>query len=123
MSKVYVDRKTGEIFNAEEVNLMNLCSGLVNTQFMGDLELLSRRMNVDDKGSITINIKVEKKYNNVGEQIILIDVESGLTLPKAKMSDPKEKVIADSGEVMEKHERNNLFENIPQIEYKENEDE
>ena len=106
---VYINRNTGEVFNAEKPTLENLCDGQVNAQFTRDLELLASRMGVDDNGSITINIIVEKKYDGEGAECLYIGAESGLKLPKIKMLDKSPKHISRDGEIVIKGERQSLF--------------
>ena len=111
MDMVYVNRQTGEIFDAEKVTLSNLCGGWVSDQFTRDLQLLASRMVQEDKGSITIKIAVQKKFDGEGAECLYIGAESNLELPKVKMVDSKEKHIKDDGEVVEKGERQSLFDN------------
>lgn len=109
MDMVYVNRQTGEIFDAEKVTLENLCDGWVNGQFAADLQLLASRMVQDDKGSISIKITVQKKFDGDGAECLFIGAESSLELPKVKMADQKAKHIKENGEVVERGERQNLF--------------
>jgi len=115
MQTVYVNRNTGEIFNATEVSLNNLCEGWVNSQFVSDLSLLAKRMVNEDKGCITIKIAVGKTYDGEGAEVLVIGATSELTLPKVKMEDKKMKHINEDGVVLEKEERSSLFDNLPQI--------
>lgn len=109
MDMVYVNRQTGEIFDAEKVTLENLCDGWVSGQFAADLQLLASRMVQDDKGSISIKITVQKKFDGDGAECLFIGTESSLELPKVKMADQKAKHIKENGEVVERGERQNLF--------------
>lgn len=115
MQTVYVNRNTGEIFNAKEVGLETLCDGFVNSQFISDLSLLAKRMVNEDKGKITIQITVGKTYDGEGAEVLVIGATSELTLPKVKMEDNKPKHINEQGVVLEHEERQSLFENLPQI--------
>lgn len=109
MGIVYINRNTGEVFNAEKVTLENLCGGWVSEQFTRDMELLASRMAPDDNGSITIEIKVAKQFDGEGAECLLIGAESNLKLPKVKMVDTNVKHISSDGEVVIKGERQNLF--------------
>lgn len=109
MDMVYVNRNTGEIFDAEKVTLSNLCGGWISDQFNSDLSLLARRMEQEDKGSITIKIIVQKKFDGEGSECLYIGAESSLELPKVKMADQKAKHIKDDGEVVNKGDRKSLF--------------
>lgn len=108
---VYVNRNTGEIFDAEKVTLANVCDGWVSDQFTRDLELLASRMVPDDSGSITIEIKVAKQFDGEGAECLVIGADSSLKLPKVKMLDSKVKHISSDGEVCIKGERQSLFDN------------
>lgn len=109
MGIVYINRNTGEVFNAEKVTLENLCGGWVSDQFTRDLELLASRMVPDDNGSITIEIKVVKQYDGEGAECLMIGAESSLKLPKVKMLDDKVKHISLDGGVVIKGDRQSLF--------------
>lgn len=109
MDMVYVNRQTGEIFDAEKVTLDNLCGGWVSDQFAADLRLLAGRMVQDDKGNITIKIAVQKKFDGDGAECLFIGAESSLELPKVKMADQKAKHIKEDGEVVETGARQSLF--------------
>ena len=109
MGIVYINRNSGEVFNAEKVTLENLCGGWVSDQFTRDLELLASRMVPDDNGSITIEIKVAKQYDGEGAECLMIGAESSLKLPKVKMLDDKVKHISLDGGVVIKGDRQSLF--------------
>lgn len=113
MKVVYVNRNTGEAFDAKEVTLDNLCDGMVKEQFCRDLSMLAVRMVAGDKGSITIKVIVEKSFDGDGAECLNIGTETSLDLPKIKMLDSKAKNINEQGIVLTKEERQNLFENIP----------
>lgn len=109
MDIVYVNRNTGEIFNAEKVTLSNLCDGWISDQFNNDLQLLAGRMVQDDTGSITIEIKVTKKFDGEGAECLYISAESSMKLPKVKMVDIGAKHIGSNGEVVVKKEQQSIF--------------
>lgn len=109
---VCVNRHTGEVFYAEEVNLCNLCGGWVNDQFKRDLELLAGRMVPDDGGAISIEIKVQKQFDGEGTECLMIGVETGMKLPKVKMVDETPKHISSTNEVVIKGERQSLVDCI-----------
>ena len=111
MDMAYINRNTGEIFDAEKVTLSNLCGGWISDQFNNDLQLLAGRMAQDDTGSITIEIKVAKKFDGEGAECLYIGAESSLKLPKVKMVDDVAKHISSDGEVVIKKERQSLFDN------------
>ena len=115
MNVVYVNRKTGEIFDAELLTLSNLCNGQVEEQFQNDLHLLSSRMVKGDTASITIKITCGKDITDNGEPIMVIAAESSLALPKVKIEDTVPKNINEQNDVLIKKEPKNLFDNLPQL--------
>ncbi len=58
----YVNKRTGEVYQAEEVDLNNLCDGDLNFLFTGEFRKLINELDIGDKGNITINIKAAKAW-------------------------------------------------------------
>lgn len=102
----FVDKKTGEIFEVEETDLMNICGGDVNRMFKHELKELVARMAPGDKGGITIKIKLEAGYKDgVGEVCVM---EAGLNTkyPTISLIDVQENMQWDNGEIVRRKEKN-----------------
>lgn len=56
----YVNKQTGEVYQAEEVDLKNLCDGDLNFLFTGEFRKLINELDIGEKGNITINIKARQ---------------------------------------------------------------
>lgn len=57
----YVNKQTGEVYQAEEVDLKNLCDGDLNFLFTGEFRKLINELDIGDKGNITINYQGKQK--------------------------------------------------------------
>lgn len=102
----FVDKKTGEIFEVEETNLMNICGGDVNSCFKQELRKLIAQMMPGDKGGITIKIKLEAGYKDgIGEVCIM---EAGLSTkyPTISLTDVQDNMQTDKGEIVRRKEKN-----------------
>ena len=102
----FVDKKTGEIFEVEETDLMNVCGGDVNRVFKHELKKLVSQMAPGDKGGITIKIKLEAGYKDgVGEVCVM---EAGLVTkyPTISLTDVQENMQGDNGEIVRRKEKN-----------------
>ena len=93
----YVNKRTGEVYQAEEVDLKNLCDGDLNFLFTGELD-------IGDKGNITINIKASKNLDATGDEAIFVEAQLGTKYPKAVISDNNAKKVAENGQVVQKIE-------------------
>lgn len=83
----YVNKQTGEVYQAEEVDLKNLCDGDLNFLFTGEFRKLINELDIGDKGNITINIKASKSLDATGDEAIFVEAQLGTKYPKAVISD------------------------------------
>ena len=95
----YVNKQTGEVYQAEEVDLKNLCDGDLNFLFTGEFRKL-----ISEKGNITINIKASKNLDATGDEAIFVEAQLGTKYPKAVISDNNAKKVAENGRVVQKVE-------------------
>lgn len=102
----FVDKKTGEIFEVEETNLMNICGGDVDRCFKRELSKLIAQMAPGDKGGITIKIKLEAGFKEgIGEVCVM---EAGLSTkyPSISIVDVQENMQTEEGEIVRRKEKN-----------------
>lgn len=83
----YVNKQTGEVYQAEEVDLNNLCDGDLNFLFTGEFRKLINELDIGDKGNITINIKASKSLDATGDEAIFVEAQFGTKYPKVVISD------------------------------------
>ena len=100
----YVNKQTGEVYQAEEVDLKNLCDGDLNFLFTGEFRKLINELDIGDKGNITINIKASKSFDATGDKAIFVEAQVSTTYPKAVISDNNAKKVAENGRVVQKVE-------------------
>ena len=100
----YVNKQTGEVYQAEEVDLKNLCDGDLNFLFTGEFRKLINELDIGDKGNITINIKASKSLDATGDEAIFVEAQLGTKYPKAAISDNNAKKVAENGQVVQKVE-------------------
>ena len=89
----YVNKQTGEVYQAEEVDLKNLCDGDLNFLFTGEFRKLINELDIGDKGNITINIKASKSLDATGDEAIFVEAQLGTKYPKAVISDNNAKKL------------------------------
>lgn len=106
----YVNKQTGEIYNVETVDLSNLCEGDLNFLFTCELSKLVAAMQLGDKGSINITVKVQRQADAAGDDTIFIDAAINTKYPKISLDDTNVKKVTDKGKVVQKAEKHNLFE-------------
>ena len=78
----YVNKQTGEVYQAEEVDLKNLCDGDLNFLFTGEFRKLINELDIGDKGNITINIKASKNLDATGDEAIFVEAQLALNILK-----------------------------------------
>ena len=100
----YVNKQTGEVYQAEEVDLKNLCDGDLNFLFTGEFRKLTFELDIGEKGNITINIKASKNLDATGDEAIFVEAQLGTKYPKAVISDNNAKKVAENGRVVQKVE-------------------
>lgn len=100
----YVNKQTGEVYQAEEVDLKNLCDGDLNFLFTGEFRKLINKLDIGDKGNITINIKASKSLDATGDEAIFVEAQLGTKYPKAVILDNNAKKVAENGRVVQKVE-------------------
>ena len=100
----YVNKQTGEVYQAEEVDLKNSCDGDLNFLFTGEFRKLINELDIGDKGNITINIKASKSLDTTGDEAIFVEAQLGTKYPKAVISDNNAKKVAENGQVVQKIE-------------------
>ena len=113
--KVYINRNTGEVFDAESLTLSNICNGTLERQFQDDLHLLASRMLCQDIASINIKIICSRDISEQGEPVMSFAYETKLDLPKVKSKDENLQYINQQNEVLIKKEPADLFSDLPQI--------
>lgn len=89
----YVNKRTGEVYQAEEVDLNNLCDGDLNFLFTGEFRKLINELDIGDKGNITINIKASKSLGATGDEAIFVEAQLSTKYPKAVISDNNAKKL------------------------------
>lgn len=98
----YVNKQTGEIYQAEEVDLKNLCDGDLNFLFTGEFRKLINDLNIGDKGNITINVKVSKNLDATGDEAIFVEAQLSTKYPKVVISDNNEKKLPKMARLFKK---------------------
>lgn len=87
----YINKKTGEVFQADEVTLSNLCDGDLDFIFKGEFRKLINELSVGDKGSINITVKVNRDFDASMDEVIQVECLLGTKYPKIKLSDENKK--------------------------------
>ena len=98
----YVNKQTGEIYQAEEVDLKNLCDGDLNFLFTGEFRKLINDLNIGDKGNITINVKVSKNLDATGDEAIVVEAQLSTKYPKVVISDNNAKKLPKMARLFKK---------------------
>lgn len=106
----YINKKTGEVFQADEVTLSNLCDGDLDFIFKGEFRKLIAEMNAGDKGSIAISIKVNKDFDASMDEVIAVECLINTKYPKIRLSDENKKRIGEDGKVLQLKETD-MFKN------------
>ena len=105
----FVDKKTGEVFEVEQTNLMNVCGGDVNRCFVSELKKLVKEMVPGDKGAISIKVKLECGYKEGIGDVCVMEADLNTKYPKISLVDVTDNMQADGGEIVRRKERS-LFE-------------
>ena len=100
----YINKKTVEIYQADEVNLSNLCDGDLDFIFKSEFRELISKLEIGAKGSINIAVKVNKLLDASGDAVIAVDVLLASKYPKISISDDNKKRIAEDGKVLQLRE-------------------
>lgn len=99
----YVNKKTGEVYDVQVVDLGNLCDGSLNRAFVQELKKLTRELTIDSKpGCITIKVKVDKDMPPSGETILRVEASIATKYLSTSIRDDNTKNITDDGQIVER---------------------
>ena len=96
----YINKKTGEIYQVEEIGLGNICDGDLDFVFKGEFKSLVEKLSHGDKGVINIAIKVSKGCEANGDVSLFVEAQLGVKAPKLRIDDNNMLKIAETGSVV-----------------------
>ena len=106
----YVNERTGEVLDVERVTLSNLAGGMLNRMFATELQKLAEELIPGGKpGSINISIKAAVVFNKADDAVLRLEPAIGTKYPKTVVEDSEDKIITNTGEIVQKIEHN-MFE-------------
>lgn len=106
----YVNERTGEVLDVEKVTLSNLSGGMLNRMFATELQKLAEELIPGGKpGSINISIKAAIVFNKADDAVLRLEPVIGTKYPKTAVEDSEDKIITNTGEIVQKIEHN-MFE-------------
>ena len=101
----YVNERTGEILNVEKVTLSNLSGGMLSRMFSTELQKLTEELVPGGKpGTINISIKAAIVFNKADDAVLRLEPAIGTKYPKTVVEDSEDKIITDTGEILQKVE-------------------
>lgn len=106
----YVNERTGEVLDVEKVTLSNLAGGMRSRMFATELQKLTEELIPGGKpGSINISIKAAIIFNKADDAVLRLEPAIGTKYPKTVIEDSEDKIITNTGEIVQKIEHN-MFE-------------
>ena len=103
----YVNERTGEVLEVEKVTLSNLSSGALSRMFTNELQKLTTELIPGGKpGSINISVKAAIVFNEADDAVLRLEPVIGTKYPKTAVEDSEDKIITDTGEIVQKIEQN-----------------
>lgn len=106
----YVNERTGEVLDVEKVTLSNLSGGMLSRMFATELQKLAEELVPGGKpGSINISIKAAIVFNKADDAVLRLEPVIGTKYPKTAVEDSEDKIITNTGEIVQKIEPN-MFE-------------
>lgn len=99
----YVDKKTGEVLETQELSLATLVDGEVDEQFRRSLDDLAWHLGDGDSGKIKIELKVTRVPVNdySGDTQIFIEAVLNVSYPKIKLKEAHKARMNDEDKVVE----------------------
>lgn len=98
----YVNKSTGEIMQAEKIDLANINEGELNDLFCLNLAKLTKELLVNDgKGSINICVRAEIGASPDGDTTVYLESSIATKYPKRKLGDGVKAKINTDGELVQ----------------------
>lgn len=106
----YVNKSTGEIVKAEELNLANLNKGELDARFQVEIAKLTKELlYCSGKGSVNICVKAEVACDSSGDITVYLESSVSTKYPKYKLDANTDAKIGENGALVLPKEQPSMF--------------